>query len=173
MFAVLVLGVLLAREAQGPPLAGIEETFINWLVANSNGEHSRAPVTLVEINDNCLPYYPLPWSPLNYALFLDGALQFQARVAANALEMMRRQLDLAPVEEKAELARLKALLLMDGDLATLNAELSRRIEAGDLDLASPGIAEHLWAVTLAKLAVDQPTYAAYRASLAERGQGKD
>jgi hypothetical protein len=99
-----------------------------------------------------------------------GHVSFQARVAANALEMMRRQLVLGPVEEAAEHARLRNLLGVDGDLAVLNAELSRRIEAGDLDLSSPGLADHLWAVTLAKLAVDQPTYAAYRASLAERNE---
>jgi len=68
--------------AEGPPLAGTEETFISWLVANSNGEHAGAPVTLIEINDNCLVDQPLPWSPLNYALFLDAATQFKARVAA-------------------------------------------------------------------------------------------
>ena len=97
-----------------------------------------------------------------------GHTAFQARVAANALEMMRRQLELAPGAEAAELARLKDLLDLDGDLATLNAELARRIGAGDLDLTKPGLADHLWAATFAKLAVDQPTYAAYRASLAER-----
>jgi hypothetical protein len=82
MFTVLVLGMLLLREAQAPPLAGIEETFVNWLAANSSGEHTRAPVMLVEIDDNCLLYYPEPWSPLNYAAFLDAALLFQARVSA-------------------------------------------------------------------------------------------
>jgi hypothetical protein len=82
IFTVLVLGVLLVREAQAPPLAGIEENFINWLAANSNGEHSGAPVTLVEINDNCMLNYAWPWSPLNYALFLNAALQFQARAVA-------------------------------------------------------------------------------------------
>ena len=102
-----------------------------------------------------------------------GHTSFQARVAANALEMMRRQLDLAPGQEAAEQARLRDLLAMDGDLAALNTELSRRIEAGEIDLSTPGLADHLWAVTLAKLAVDQPTYAAYRVSLAERGGTKD
>ena len=97
-----------------------------------------------------------------------GATSFQARVAANALEMMRRQLDLAPAEDAAELARLKALLGTDGSLADLNVELARRIEAGELDLTTPGLSDHLWATTMAKLAVDQPTYAAYRAALAER-----
>jgi hypothetical protein len=102
---------------------------------------------------------------------LSGHLAFQARVAANALEMTRRQMDLAPTAEAEELARLKTLLGQDGDLATLTAELSRRIASGTVDLATPGLAEHLWATTLAKMAVDQPTYAAYRASLADRPDG--
>jgi len=97
-----------------------------------------------------------------------GALSFNARVAANALEMMKRELDTAPVEDAAELARLKALLGADGSLFDLNAELSRRIEAGEIDLTTPGLKDHLWATTLAKLAVDQPTYGGYRAALAER-----
>jgi hypothetical protein len=99
-----------------------------------------------------------------------GATSFQARVAANALEMMKRELDLAPAEDAAELARLRALLGEDGSLAELNQRLADKIAAGDLDLATPGLKDHLWAVTLAKLAVDQPTYAAYRASLSARGR---
>ena len=102
-----------------------------------------------------------------------GHLSFQARVAANALEMMRRQLELGPGEDAAERARLQALLGMDGDLLTLTTELSRRIAAGEIDLTTPGLKDHLWATALAKMAVDQPTYAAYRASLAERGQAKN
>jgi hypothetical protein len=98
-----------------------------------------------------------------------GHTSFNARVAANALEMMKRNLDLAPTAEAAEHERLKTMLGVDGDLATLNAELARRIAAGEMDLSTPGLKDHLWTVTLDKLAVDQPTYAAYRASLAERG----
>jgi hypothetical protein len=100
-----------------------------------------------------------------------GATSFQARVAANALEMMRRQLDLAPTEDAAELERLKLVLGTDGSLAELNVELARRIEAGELDLTTAGLSDHLWATTMAKLAVDQPTYAAYRAELARRDGG--
>jgi hypothetical protein len=84
MFTVLVLGILMIREARVQPLAGIEEGFINWLAANSNADHAAAPVTLVEINDNCLLSYAWPWSPLNYALFLNASLQFHAR--ANGIE---------------------------------------------------------------------------------------
>jgi hypothetical protein len=95
-------------------------------------------------------------------------ISFQLRVAANAVEICQRQLTLAPKAEAEELARLRALLHADGDLSTLNRELAMRIRAGALTLETPGLAEHLWATTLAKLAVDQPTYSGYRAALAER-----
>jgi hypothetical protein len=99
-----------------------------------------------------------------------GALSFNARVAANALEMMKRELDTAPAEDAAELARLEGLLGRKGSLFELNTELCRRIEAGEIDLSTPGLNDHLWATTFAKLAVDQPTYGGYRAALAERGK---
>ena len=97
-----------------------------------------------------------------------GHVSFNVRVAANALEMSRRQL----LDETAggERARLAALLGHDGDLAELNAELCRRIASGEITLATPGLAEHLWAITLAKLAVDQPTYWGYRAALEDRAE---
>ena len=95
-------------------------------------------------------------------------ISFQLRVAANAIEICQRQLTLAPKEEAEELARLRGLLGIDGDLPTLNRELALRIRAGQLTLETPGLADHLWATTLAKLAVDQPNYAGYRAALAER-----
>ena len=93
---------------------------------------------------------------------------FQLRVAANALELAGRDMTLSPAEDAAELARLTTLLGRDGSLLDLNAELARRLDAGEADLTTPGVAEHLWATTLAKLAVDQPNYSGYRAALAER-----
>jgi hypothetical protein len=101
------------------------------------------------------------------------ATSFQARVAANALEMMKRELDLAPAGDAAEHERLKALLGTDGALFDLNVELSRRIATGEIETSSPALIEHLWATTMAKLAVDQPTYASYRAELAKRGPKED
>jgi hypothetical protein len=98
---------------------------------------------------------------------------FQLRVAANALELAQRDITLSPAEDAAEHARLTALLDRDGALLDLNTELARRIEAGEADLTTPGLAEHLWATTLAKLAVDQPNYSGYRAALAERADKKD
>ena len=93
---------------------------------------------------------------------------FQLRVAANALEMAGRDITLSPKEDADEHARLTALLGRDGSLLDLNTELARRIETGEADLTTPGLADHLWATTLAKLAVDQPNYSGYRAALAER-----
>lgn len=96
-------------------------------------------------------------------------IAFQIRVCANAVEICQRNLELAPAAEAEELARLRALLSIEGDLPSLNRELARRIRAGEMDLATPGLCDHLWATTLAKLAVDQPSYSGYRAALAERG----
>ncbi|HTT57193.1 MAG TPA: DUF6285 domain-containing protein [Opitutaceae bacterium] len=98
-------------------------------------------------------------------------IAFQLRVAANAVEICQRELTLAPKADAEELARLRALLGAEGDLMALNRELARRIRAGQMTLETPGLADHLWATTLAKLAVDQPTYSGYRAALAERGHG--
>ena len=102
------------------------------------------------------------------AVETSGHTAFTARVAANALEMMIRQMQLAPTAEAGEIERLKRILKTDGDLATLNAELARRIAANELDPADPALIEHLWATTLEKLAVDQPNYWGYRAALAAR-----
>jgi hypothetical protein len=93
---------------------------------------------------------------------LSGHASFHARVAANALDVVKRELELRPVAERDEHARLQALLHVEGSLEELNALLSRRIAAGEVGLQTPGVAEHLWATTLAKVAIDQPTYASYR-----------
>ncbi len=57
------------------------------------------------------------------------------------------------------------LLGVHGTLAGLNADLAERIAQGDIDLETPGVKDHLWQTTLAKLAVDQPNYAAYQEEL--------
>ena len=40
-----------------------------------------------------------------------------------------------------------------------------RIANGEVDLQTPGLAEHLWQTTMDKLAVDQPNYASYKREL--------
>jgi hypothetical protein len=88
--------------------------------------------------------------------------KFEARLRAAALELIARAEILAPTSEARERTRLTDLLGRDGDLVSLNSDLCARIRDGALTLASPGLASHLRATTMEKLAIDQPTYAAYR-----------
>jgi hypothetical protein len=97
-------------------------------------------------------------------------ISFLLRVCANAIEICQRQMTLAPKAEADELARLRDLLGADCDLPTLNRELAMRIRGGQLTLETPGLGDHLWATTMAQLAVDQPNYSGYRAALAERAE---
>ncbi len=103
---------------------------------------------------------------------LSGRLAFHARVAANVLAIVRRELANAPGADLAEAARLRALLGREGDGDRLNAELCRRIAAGEIATDDPALIDHLWATTMATLAVDQPNYATYRrAAAAPETQG--
>ncbi len=92
---------------------------------------------------------------------LQGHAAFHARVAANALDIVKRELELAPRANAGEHERLKALLGRDGTLEDLNRELCARIASGEMTLATPGLADHLWEITLTKLAIDQPNYSGY------------
>lgn len=96
---------------------------------------------------------------------LEGRAKLHARVAANVVALVQRQLELAPASDDAERERLRALLGREGALTELNAELARRIRTGELALDDAGLLEHLWSVALEKLAVDNPGYSGYRRAL--------
>ena len=87
---------------------------------------------------------------------------FQARVAANALDLAAREWQLAPAAQAAAQARLRALLEQDGPAEALEAELCSRIADGRVAADDPALLAHLWAGTLDRLAIDQPAYAPYR-----------
>ena len=96
---------------------------------------------------------------------ISGHAAFRLRVAINALDLVTRQLALQGDSDAAELHGLTMLLGVHGTLEGLNADLAERIAQGDVDLQTPGVKEHLWQTTLAKLAVDQPNYTAYKREL--------
>jgi Domain of unknown function (DUF6285) len=98
-----------------------------------------------------------------------GHNAFKLRVAINMLDLVARQLALEEGSDGAEAARLAQLLDVKGSLLELNRALAERIADGKVDLATPGLGEHLWQTTLDKLAVDQPNYATYKR---ERGTKK-
>ena len=93
---------------------------------------------------------------------MTGHNAFKLRVAANMLDLVTRQLTLEGQGNAAEAARLKALLGIEGSLIELNRALADKIASGEMDLSTPGLADHLWQTTMDKLAVDQPNYASYK-----------
>jgi Domain of unknown function (DUF6285) len=99
---------------------------------------------------------------------IGGHSAFKLRVAINALDLVTRQLALEQGSDAAEAARLSQLLGIQGSLEKLNSTLADRIAKGEADLQTQGLAYHLWQTTLAKLAVDQPNYAAYRREIGEK-----
>ncbi|MBR0811365.1 hypothetical protein JQ544_07500 [Bradyrhizobium diazoefficiens] len=100
---------------------------------------------------------------------ISGHQAFKLRVAINILDLVTRQLTREEGSDAAEVERLRTLLGIDGSVTDLNRALAERIAKGEVDLATPGLAEHLWATTMDKLAVDQPNYASYKRELSRGG----
>ncbi|MCE9522471.1 MAG: DUF6285 domain-containing protein [Alphaproteobacteria bacterium] len=89
---------------------------------------------------------------------LQGHTAFHARVAANALAIVERELDQGAQANADEHARLTHLLGQAGTLAELNKELCRRIRSNAISWDDPTLVRHLRQATLAKVAIDQPKY---------------
>lgn len=101
---------------------------------------------------------------------LDGRLAFHARVAANVLDIVGRELALGPAAQAREGARLASLVGGDGDgegdPASANAALCAAIRDGAIPFDDPSLVAHLWSTTLDTLAIDQPRYETYRRATA-------
>jgi len=98
---------------------------------------------------------------------LKGHTAFHARVAANALGIVARELEQGEAAGTEERQRLVGLLGRDGTLAELNRELCARIRDGRVGLETPGLAEHLASTTRDKVAIDQPGYSGLKRFLAD------
>ncbi len=97
-----------------------------------------------------------------------GRVNFHARVAANVINMLRRELEMQESQLDAEWEGLDALLgpaprparlaQLRSSIEARNVELSQRIQGGDAD-AGPfreRVLEHLRSVVHDKLAVANP-----------------
>jgi hypothetical protein len=84
---------------------------------------------------------------------------FLARVAANALGVVRRELLQGAAAEAAAVERLAGLLGRQGSLAELNADLCARLRDGEMDRDTPGLLAALKANITDQIAIDQPNYA--------------
>jgi hypothetical protein len=102
------------------------------------------------------------------APMISGHNAFKLRVAINMLDLVTRQLTREQASDATEAERLRELLGIDGSLTDLNRVLAGNIATGEVDLQTPGLAEHLWQTTMDKLAVDQPNYASYRRELGRK-----
>jgi hypothetical protein len=89
---------------------------------------------------------------------LEGRERFLAKVAANALAALERELEQAPAAEAAARARLSVLLGREGAFEDLNAELCDKLASGEFDLTTPGLLAHLRASTIDQIRIDQPGY---------------
>lgn len=104
---------------------------------------------------------PVPLSP------------YQTRIAVHVLGIVRRELSSGASLAQAQREGLLALLNAAGDggvgeagqgqsLEALNERLCLLLRSGAIGLETPGLLDHLWRTTLAKVAIDQPSYSTYR-----------
>lgn len=93
---------------------------------------------------------------------LKGHTAFHARVAANALAIVTRQLERGVESDAEELASLRVLLGKEGSLEELNRALCRAIRDGEIDILSPQLQQHLERTARAKIEIDQPNYSGLR-----------
>jgi len=96
----------------------------------------------------------------------DGRTNFLARVAANGLDVVLRELTLGEPHRAAELVRLRRLLDSEEDLPTLRRRLARGLRGGSIPLDLPGLAEHLRSTVVNQIRIDQPKYSGLKTALA-------
>lgn len=96
-----------------------------------------------------------------------GRTQFMARVAANSLDILLRDMQLGPALRQAEHQRLIAVMGHEGPHEVLRWELVERLRDGSMALNHKGLVEHLRETVVGELAVDQPGYSGFRSAMAE------
>lgn len=91
---------------------------------------------------------------------LTGHAAFSARVAANALALVERDLASRHRLEARQVALYTALLGVDSssDLQALEARVCEAIEKGDLGTKTPALLPALREIAQAQLLIDQPNY---------------
>ena len=91
-----------------------------------------------------------------------GRQNFLARVAANSLDIVLRELQAGAAAHQRERERLCALLDADDALEPLRWRLVEALRDGSLPLERAGLAEILRETVVNQIAIDQPKYSGYR-----------
>lgn len=89
---------------------------------------------------------------------LDPRNAFLARVAANAMATVYRELTLGPVAEARAIVAMAEVLGHEGTYGELNHALCNRIHAGDFTVETPGLLAALKVMARDQIAIDQPSY---------------
>ena len=94
-----------------------------------------------------------------------GRVNFHARVAGNAIDIVVRELELGADTHARELSGLRDLLATEGELEALRWQLVEALRSGEMALDQPGLAEHLRQTVVGQIAIDQPRYSGLRTAL--------
>lgn len=96
-----------------------------------------------------------------------GRVNFMARVAANSVSVVIRELELGPQANQQELERLQGILDESStqSLLDLRWQLCRELTAGSMNLDSEQLQNHLRMTTANQVAIDQPKYSGLRTAL--------
>jgi hypothetical protein len=95
----------------------------------------------------------------------EGRTNFLARVAANSLDIVLRELALGSKQRELELERLQELFGSRDELETLRWKLVHALRDGSMPLERPGLAEHLRQTVANQVAIDQPGYSGLKTAL--------
>ncbi len=90
---------------------------------------------------------------------LSGRNQFLARVAANSLDMIMREISLGAEARAFEVEALRGLVGEGSDLQTQREHLCRAIRFGEVDLGRADLRAYLRQSVFAQVMIDQPGYA--------------
>lgn len=89
---------------------------------------------------------------------LDPRNAFLARVAANAMATIGREIRQGPAAEAAAIAAMAGVLGRAGTYDDLTAELCAQIRSGNVSVETPGLLPALRVMADDQLAIDQPGY---------------
>jgi hypothetical protein len=84
--------------------------------------------------------------------------QFQLKIVSRVLATVRRELQLGPRANAAEIDRLRKLLRREGSLDELNGELARAIRAGEFATNDAALLAHLRASIEDALRINNPKW---------------
>lgn len=100
---------------------------------------------------------------------LTGKAAYDARITARLIAIVAREIEDAGRSDQVAIEGMRKVLGRDdGDLPSLTRDLAERLRAEELSPAVPQVAQLLWSMTMAKLAIDQPSFPRYRQLRDER-----